>query len=155
MRSEHGSSKVNLLLSKPWAIVSSSSLPTNMHNNAFTGQGCQIADQLLVAALAQGAVSQSHEAELVHQEEEEEEEVGVGAEVEAVLTQGETGAGLGRGPRYSLLGKRFYLFRNIRDAESRVPQCQTEEGTREIERNRSQTSVWESLDFLSTPLSGN
>jgi len=140
MRSEHGSSKVNLLLSKPWAIVSSSSLPTNMHNNAFTGQGCQIADQLLVAALAQGAVSQSHEAELVHQEEEEEEEVGVGAEVEAVLTQGETGAGLGRG---------------LRDAESRVPQCQTEEGTREIERNRSQTSVWESLDFLSTPLSGN
>ena len=57
--------------------------------------------QLLEAALAQQAVSQSHEAGLGLQGEAE-VEVGVGAEAGAGLTQGETGAGLEKDLRYSI-----------------------------------------------------
>ena len=58
-------------------------------------------DQPLGVALAQGAVSQSHEAGLGLQGEAE-VEVGAGAEAGAGLTQGETEAGLEKDLRYSI-----------------------------------------------------
>ena len=57
--------------------------------------------QPLEAALAQQAVSQSHEAGLGLQGEAE-VEVGAGAEAGAGLTQGETEADLGKDLRYSI-----------------------------------------------------
>jgi len=95
--------------------------------------------QLLEAALAQQAVSQSHEAGLGLQGEAE-VEVGAGAEAGAGLTQGETEAD---------------LEKDLRGVESRARQCRTEDVTRGIERSLNQTSVSECLDSACTPLSGS
>jgi len=100
---------------------------------------CLIAVRPLEAGLVQGEVFLSLEAGQVPQEEE-----GGGAGAEA---------GVGAGP--ILGGTEVDPGRGRRGGESLARPCLTGDGTREIERSRSPTSVSECLDLVSTQPNGN